>query len=99
MKINLRKPLLVYVIYYLISFISGFILFPDIKKVLSIKYLISTSITFTLHCLVLYFLCSKKYIKTAWVIAIIPIILGIVVTILALSLKLASSKKQTENNE
>jgi len=99
MKINLCKPLLVYVIYYLISFISGFILFPDIKKVLSIKYLISTSITFTLHCLVLYFLCSKKYIKTAWVIAIIPIILGIVVTILALSLKLASSKKQTENNE
>jgi hypothetical protein len=99
MKINLCKPLLVYVIYYLISFISGFILFPDIKKVLSIKYLISTSITFTLHCLVLYFLCSKKYIKTAWVIAIIPIILGIVVTILALSLKLASPKKQIENNE
>ena len=99
MKITECKPLLVYVIYYLISFISGFILFPNIKKVLSIKYLISTSITFALHCFILYFLCTKKYIKTAWVIAIIPMILGVAVTILALSLKLASPKKQIENNE
>lgn len=99
MKITECKPLLVYVIYYLISFISGFILFPNINKVLSIKYIVSTSITFSLHCLILYFLCTKKYIKTAWVIAIIPMILGVVVTILALSVKLAVSKKQLENNE
>ena len=99
MKITECKPLIMYITYFLTSCILMFlvlkVLFPGIK-IYTIKNTLSSMITATLISVLLYFLCSRGYMRTAWVVGSIPVILGIFVILFSVVFLGASTAVKTE---
>ena len=95
MNITKCKPLLTYIIYYLISCVIYFIiaplLFTKYKTKLSIFNLMSILISFIIKSLVIYLLCSRNYMKVAWVAVALLIISNLVMTVMGITLIEAAS--------
>ena len=100
MKISECNPLLTYLIYNLISCIIFFLIvplrFPKYKKNSTIINIITGLIVFVITSALLYWLCSKNYIRVAWVVVTIPLVARIVMTIMGVALIGSATVETTE---
>tara|TARA_B110000211_G_C14019479_1_gene526982 strand:- start:957 stop:1262 length:306 start_codon:yes stop_codon:yes gene_type:complete len=79
MKISACKPLMMYLIYFLISCIISLVglkLLGVTGPIYTIRNTLPSIVITALYSLFLYFLCSKGYMRAAWVVGSIPVIMG-----------------------
>uniref|UniRef100_A0A6C0B3W2 Uncharacterized protein n=1 Tax=viral metagenome TaxID=1070528 RepID=A0A6C0B3W2_9ZZZZ len=79
MKISSCKPLMMYLIYFIISCtisLVGLKLLGIKGPVYTIRNTLSSITITALYSIFLYFLCARGYLKTAWVAGSIPVVMG-----------------------
>ena len=84
MKITECKPLMMYLIYFIVSCIISLIglkLLGVTGPIYTIRNTLPSIVVTALYSLLLYFLCSKGYMRTAWVMGGIPVVMGVGVII------------------
>lgn len=79
MKISECKPLMMYLIYFIVSCIISLIglkLLRVTGPVYTIRNTLPSIVITAVYSLFLYFLCSNGYMRVAWVAGSIPVIMG-----------------------
>ena len=80
MKISECKPLMMYLIYFVVSCIISLVglkLLGVTGPVYTIRNTLPSIVITGVYSLFLYFLCSKGYMRAAWVAGSIPVITGV----------------------
>ena len=79
MKISECKPLMMYLIYFIVSCIISLVglkLLGVTGPIYTIRNTLPSIVITALYALFLYFLCSKGYMRAAWVVGSVPVIMG-----------------------
>lgn len=90
MRVMICKPLQVFSILYIISYITGTIAYKillDVYTIPKIPEILLSILGFIVKFAIIYILCRYKYIRTAWNVAVVPYVLLLIFILVIVIIK------------